>query len=116
MIRFNDRLDPMTGWAEIPGALPADAPSSDRRAFIVPQGEFSARLTTSGAISDRFSIMFGDPDAAEGEAPDVWRGVVEAWQPAGSNVSVTCRPARTVHEAVGGVLPSGAVRRRVGGV
>lgn len=118
MIRVNDRLDPMVGLVEIGGAIPVDAPSG-KRAFSAPQGEFTARLTSAGANFDRFSVMFGDPDAAEeGQAPDVWLGVVESWQPSGSNVLVICRPARNVEEGSGVLMStsSSAIRPRVGGI
>lgn len=102
MIRVNDRRDPMMGWVEIPGTELAETTLPDRVAFTAPQGEFTARLASAGADSTRFSICVGDPETAvDGVAPDVWQGMVERWQPAGSNILVICRPARTVEEVAG---------------
>lgn len=120
MIRVNDRMDPQAGWVDIPGAELADITGS-KRTFTVPQGEFSARLATAGAASSRFIIMIGDPDdTTEGIAPDVWTGVVESWQPAGSRLRVVCRPARTVQEVAATLIqapdPSGPTAPLTGGI
>lgn len=118
MIRVNDRLDPMTGLVEIPGAELGD-PAGSRRVFTVAPGEFTARLATAGAHADRFAIAIGDPDdIEEGVAPDMWFGIVESWRPAGSNLRVVCRPARNVDEIAATVLPSqsGGPVPRVGGI
>lgn len=118
MIRVNDRLDPMAGLVEIPGAELGD-PVGNRRTFTAPQGEFTSRLATAGVMADRFAIAIGDPDdIEEGVAPDMWFGVVQSWQPVGSNMSVVCRPARNVEEIAGALLPahSGVITPRVGGI
>ncbi len=102
MIRINDRRDPMMGWTQVPGAVSIEATEPDRRAFTAPQSEFTARLASAGADANRFSICIGDPDdAVEGQAPELWQGVVERWQPAGSQILIVCRPARSVEEAAG---------------
>lgn len=119
MIRVNDRLDPMKGLVEIPGAELSDLVGK-KQIFTVPQGEFTARLATAGAVTDRFAIAIGDPDdVEEGTAPNMWFGIVEKWSPAGSNIRVVCRPARNVQERAGTLLPvsgSGQPAPRLGGV
>ncbi|WP_454199568.1 hypothetical protein [Nocardia sp. Marseille-Q1738] len=100
MIRVNDRQDPQQGSQSVPGAELVDDSSPYQRVFTVPQGEFVARLAAAGAVQDRFLVAIGNPDAPEGEAPDVWFGVVASWQPQGSKVRVTARAARTAEEAV----------------
>lgn len=117
MIRVNDRMDPMKGLVDIPGAEVAFADGA-KHSITVPQGEFSARLMTAGVTANRFSIVIGDPtDTEEGVAPDMWFGVIESWRPAGSNVLVVARPARNVEEIAGTLLPAqGVVAPRVGGI
>jgi hypothetical protein len=101
VIRCNDRRDLMMGWVDIPGAELTET-TPNQASFTAPQGEFTARLTTAGAGSSRFSITIGDPDdAIEGEAPAVWQGVVERWQPVGARMLIICRPARSVEEVAG---------------
>lgn len=117
MIRVNDRMDPMSGLVEVPGAELGD-PVGSNRTFTAPQGEFTARLATAGAMADRFAVAIGDPDdVEEGVAPDMWFGVVQSWQPAGSRMRVTARPARNVEEIAGALLPTQGVGvPRVGGI
>lgn len=119
MIRVNDRLDPMAGLVAIPGAEPAETLGS-KRAFTVGPGEFAARLSSAGAHADRFAIAIGDPDdTEEGVAPDMWFGIVEKWQPSGSNVRVLCRPARNIEEIAGALLPAqgaAGITPRTGGI
>lgn len=99
MIRVNDRQDPQQGSVTIPGAQLADTSNPGSQVFSVPQGEFTARLTSSVA-RDRFLVAVGDPVGEEGVAPDVWYGVVESWRQQGSKVLVTARAARSVDESV----------------
>ncbi|MEU2106478.1 hypothetical protein [Nocardia sp. NPDC019255] len=100
MIRINDRQDPQQGSQELSGAQLVDSTDPTKRSFTAPQkAEFTARLMSTVA-TDRFLVAIGDPEAPEGEAPDVWYGVVETWQPQGSQVLVTARAARSVEEAV----------------
>lgn len=98
MIRINDRQDPQQGSQILSGAELVDTSDPRSRVFSVQQGEFAARL--QGTVADRFLVAIGDPDVEEGVAPDVWYGVVERWQPAGSKVLVTARAARAVEEMV----------------
>lgn len=99
MIRVNDRQDPQYGSEVLEGAEIMDD-TGDRRRLLVPQGQFTARLGQTPNPSARFNVAIGDPEAPEGEMPDVWYGVVESWQPSGSKILITCRPARTVEESV----------------
>jgi hypothetical protein len=100
VIRINDRQDPQQGSQVLTGAQLVDTSDPRSRVFSVEQGEFAARLQGTVA-GDRFLVAIGDPDEAEeGTAPDVWYGVVERWQPAGSKVLVTARAARSVEEMV----------------
>jgi len=101
MIRINDLQDPHQASTPLAGAELVDD-TGDKRSFLTPQNEFTARLMQAGAsASRRFNVAVGDPDAApEGTAPDVWYGVVEHWQPTGSKLLVTCRQARSVEEGI----------------
>lgn len=100
MIRINDRADAQQGSQVLSDAQLVDTNDPKSRVFSVGQGEFLSRLTGTVA-GDRFLVAIGDPDEAEeGTAPDVWYGVVERWQPAGSKVLVTARAARSVEEMV----------------
>jgi hypothetical protein len=100
VIRVNDRQDPQQGSVTIPGAQLVDTSAPGSRVFTVPaKGEFTARLMST-ASRERFLVAIGDPVGEEGVAPDVWYGVVESWQPAGSSVRVTARAARSVEESV----------------
>ncbi len=99
VIRINDRQDPQQGSQVLTGAQLVDTSDARSRVFSVEQGEFAARLQGTVA-GDRFLVAIGDPDVEEGVEPDVWYGVVERWQPAGSKVLVTARTARSVEEMV----------------
>lgn len=99
MIRINDRQDPQQGSVVLSDAELVDTSDPRSRVFSVQQGEFAARLQGTVA-GDRFLVAIGDPETEEGIAPDVWYGVVERWQPAGSRVLVTARAARSVEEMV----------------
>lgn len=91
----------MAGSTEIPGAELVDGQHINRRYFTVPHGEFTARLNIGVGVSNRFNVAIGDPAAAtEGQAPDVWYGVVESWQPSGSKLLIVARAARNVEESV----------------
>lgn len=121
MIRVNDRMDPMSGLVEIPGAELADTTTpATKRAILCPQGEFTARLSTAGAATNRFTVVIGDPDDTEdGVAPDMWFGMLESWAPAGSKILIVCRPARSVEEIAATLLPAqggGAFVPPVGGL
>lgn len=109
----------MAGWVEIPGAELSDIVGK-KHIFTALQGEFTARLATAGALGARFAVAIGDPaDVQEGVAPDMWLGIVESWQPAGSSIRVVCRPARTVEECSGALLSTGGsaqIVARLGGV
>jgi hypothetical protein len=98
VIRVNDRQDPQQGSTVLAGAEVVSSEGMDR-VFLTPSNEFTARLAQS-PIGERFLVAIGDPEAPEGEAPDVWYGVATGWQPAGSKVRVTARPARAVEEMV----------------
>ncbi|MGW4718862.1 hypothetical protein [Nocardia sp. NPDC004260] len=99
MIRINDRHDPQQGSQVLSGAELVDTSDPRSRVFSVGQSEFMARL--NGTVADnRFLVAIGDPETEEGVEPDVWYGVVERWQPAGSKVLVTARAARAVEEMV----------------
>lgn len=99
MIRVNDRMDPNQPSLELSGAEVVDD-SGTRRVILVEPCEFTARLANTPNPAARFNISIGDLDVAEGELPDIWYGVVESWQPQGSKILITCRPARTVEESV----------------
>lgn len=100
VICVNDRDDPMMGSVEIPGAELIES-GQGSRTFTAPPGEFTARLQAAGVAADRFRIRIGDPaDNIDGVVPDIYYGVVESWQPAGSRILVRVRPARNLEEAV----------------
>ncbi|WP_306365458.1 hypothetical protein [Nocardia sp. CC227C] len=101
MIRVNDRQDPQQPSVPVPGAEIIDY-AGDTRRFLVPMdSELAARLNGTPNPESRFNVALGDPaDAVEGEEPPIWYGVIQAWQPSGSKIMVTCRAARTIEEGV----------------
>jgi hypothetical protein len=69
-------------WIDVEGADVEDIePQPHQRIITIPQhGTIGARM--SAGLGTRWLVWVGDLDGTpEGEAPDMWNGVVASWLP-----------------------------------
>lgn len=86
-------------WVLVPDAQVTEKGTDGWTIDVPVDGELGARLT--GAGMRKYLVIVGDMDSPEGALPDLWRGVVKSWRPAGNRLLIDVRPASTIEDMQG---------------
>lgn len=86
-------------WVLVPDANVVDRGPHCWSIDIPVDSELGARLT--GAGLRKYLVVIGDMDAPEGALPDLFRGVLKSWLPAGDRLLLDVRPASTIEDMQG---------------
>ncbi len=76
-----------------------DTSAAGYQVLIPASSAFAARLSAAGPR--RYLTIIGDLDSPEGALPDLWRGVIKSWHPAGDQMRIDVRPAATIEDLQG---------------